>query len=155
MKNLLILCHFPQHFKSREYETSKILEVLKQVKINILLLDMIKQVLAYSKFLKDFCTIKMRIMLSKKAFLTKQVRAIIENKALMKYKNPGCVTISMQMRDTYVEKALLDLGARVNLLPYSIYKQLRLGKLKSTTTLSLDDRSIKDLENSRGCISMS
>ena len=94
-------------------------------------------------------------MLSKKAFLTKQVRAIIENKALMKYKNPGCVTISMQMRDTYVEKALLDLGARVNLLPYSIYKQLRLGKLKSTTTLSLADRSIKDLENSRGCISMS
>ena len=86
-------------------------------------------------------------MLSKKAFLTKQVRAIIENKALMKYKNPRWVTISMQIRDTYVEKALLDLGARVNLLPYSIYKQLRLRKFKSTTmTLSLADRSIKVLE---------
>ena len=43
-----------------------------------------------------------------------------------------------------MEKALLDLGASVNLLPYSVYKQLELGELKPTTiTLSLADRSIK------------
>ena len=43
-----------------------------------------------------------------------------------------------------MEKALLDLGASVNLLPYSMYKQLGLGELKPTTiTLSLTDRSIK------------
>ncbi|RVW61920.1 Retrovirus-related Pol polyprotein from transposon 297 [Vitis vinifera] len=43
-----------------------------------------------------------------------------------------------------VEKALLDLGASVNLLPYSVYKQLGLGELKPTTiTLSLADRSVK------------
>ena len=43
-----------------------------------------------------------------------------------------------------MEKALLDLGASVNLLPYSIYKQLGLGKLKPTSiTLSLEDRSVK------------
>ena len=41
-------------------------------------------------------------------------------------------------------KALLDLGASVNLLPYSVYKQLGLGELKPTSiTLSLIDRSIK------------
>ena len=62
----------------------------------------------------------------------------------MKYKDPGCPTISMQIGDTYVKKVLLDLGANVNLLPYSIYKQLGLGELKATTmTLSLVDRSIK------------
>ena len=45
---------------------------------------------------------------------------------------------------TCVEKALLDLGANVNLLPYSVYKQLGLGELKPTSiTLSLVDRSIK------------
>ena len=39
---------------------------------------------------------------------------------------------------------LLDLGASVNLLPYSMYKQLELGELKPTSiTLSLADRSIK------------
>ena len=43
-----------------------------------------------------------------------------------------------------MEKALLDLGASVNLLPYSMYKQLGLGELKPTSiTLSLADMSIK------------
>ena len=43
-----------------------------------------------------------------------------------------------------MEKALLDLGASVNLLPFSMYQQLGLGELKTTTvTLSLADRSIK------------
>ena len=43
-----------------------------------------------------------------------------------------------------MEKALLDLEASVNLLPYSMYMQLRLGELKPTSiTFSLVDRSIK------------
>ena len=43
-----------------------------------------------------------------------------------------------------VEKALLDLGASVNLLTYSVYKQLGLGELKPTSiTLSLIDRYLK------------
>ena len=50
----------------------------------------------------------------------------------------------MNIGGTCVEKALLDLGASVNLLPYSVYKQLGLGELKPTSiTLSLVDRSIK------------
>ena len=50
----------------------------------------------------------------------------------------------MNIEGTSVDKALLDLGASVNLLPYSVYKQLRLGELKPTTiTLSLADRSVK------------
>ncbi|RVW18341.1 Transposon Ty3-G Gag-Pol polyprotein [Vitis vinifera] len=41
-------------------------------------------------------------------------------------------------------ESLLDLGASVNLLPYSAYKQLGLGELKPTSiTLSLADRSVK------------
>ena len=39
-----------------------------------------------------------------------------------------------------MERALLDLGDSVNLLPYSIYKQLGLGELKvNTITLSLEN----------------
>ena len=50
----------------------------------------------------------------------------------------------MNIGGTCVEDILLDLGASVNLLPYSVYKQLGLGELKPTTiTLSLVDRSIK------------
>ena len=62
----------------------------------------------------------------------------------MKYKDPGCPTISVNIGGTCVEKALLDLGASVNLLPYSMYKQLGLGELKPTSiTFSPTDRSIK------------
>ena len=62
----------------------------------------------------------------------------------MKYKDPGYPTISVNIGGTCVEKALLYLGASVNLLPYSMYKQLGLGELKPTSiTLSLTDRSIK------------
>ena len=62
----------------------------------------------------------------------------------MKYKDPGCPIISVNVGGTCVEKALLDLGVSVNLLPYSMYKQLGLGELNPTSiTLSLADRSIK------------
>ena len=120
------------------------LELLRQVKVNIPLLDMIKQVPTYAKFLKDLCTVKIGLNVDKKAFLTEQLSAILQCKTLVKYKDSGCPTISVNIRGTYVEKALLDLGASVNLLPYSMYKQLGLGELKPTyITLSLTDRSIK------------
>ena len=118
--------------------------MLRQVKVNIPLLDMIKQVPTYAKFLKDLCKVKRGLNVDKKAFLTEQVSAIIQCKTPMKYKDPGCPTISVNIGGTCVKKALLDLGASVNMLPYSVYKQLGLGELKSTSiTLSLADRSIK------------
>ena len=100
------------------------LEVLRQVKVNIPLLDMIKQIPTYAKILKDLCTMKRGLNVEKKAFLTEQVSAIIQCKTPVKYKDPGCLTISVNIGGTCMEKALLDLGSSVNLLPYSMYKQL-------------------------------
>ena len=137
---------FPQVLRKKKNYVNQIemLEVLRQVKVNIPFLDMIKQVPTYAKFLKDLCTVKKGLNVNKKAFLTEQVRAIIECKTPVKYKDPGCPTISMNIGGISVEKALLDLGASVNLLPYSMYKQLGWGELKPTSlTLSLADRSIK------------
>ena len=130
--------------KKKVINQAEILEVLRQVKVNIPLLDMIKQVPTYAKILKDLCTVKRGINVDKNAFLTEQVSAIIQCKTPVKYKDPGCPTISVSIGGTCVEKALLDLGASVNLLPYSMYKQLGLGELKPTSiTLSLANRSIK------------
>ena len=137
---------FPQALRKRKNSVNqtKILEVLRQVKVNIPLLDMIKQVPTYAKFLKDLCTVKRSFNVNKKAFLTEQVRAIIECKTPVKNKDPGCPIISVNIGGTCVEMALLDLGASMNLLPFSMYQQLGPGELKPTTiTLSLADRSIK------------
>ena len=65
---------------------------------------------------------KRGLNVDKKAFLTEQVSAIIQCKTPVKYKDPGYPTISVNIWGTCVEKALLDLGASVNLLPYSVYK---------------------------------
>ena len=70
---------------------------------------------------------KRGLNVDKKAFLTEQVGVIIQCKTPVKYKDPGCPTISVHIRGTCVEKTLLDLGTSVNLLPYSMYKKLGLG----------------------------
>ena len=107
---------------------------------------MIKKVPTYAKFLKDLCIVKRGLNIEKKAFLTEQVGAIIENKILIKHKDLGCPTILVTIGETHIEKALLYVGASVNILPYSVYKQFGLGELKPTNiTLSLADRSIKKL----------
>ena len=137
---------FPQALRSKKKASQQagILEVLRQVKVNIPLLDIIKQVPAYAKFLKDLCTIKKGLGIEKKEFLTEQVSAIIQSKNPVKYKDPGSPTIPVNIGGTCIDKKLLDLGASVNLLPYSVYKELGLGELKPTNiNLSLADRSVK------------
>ena len=89
--------------------------------------EVLKQVPFYARFVKDLCTMKRELNINKKAFLTEQVSAIIQCKTPIKYKDSRCPTISVNVGDTYFEKALLDLGASVNLHPYTVYKQLGLG----------------------------
>ena len=123
--------------KKKAINQAEILAVLRQVKVNIPLLDMIKQVPTYAKFLKDLCIVKRGLNVDKKAFLIEQVSTIIQCKTPVKYKDPSCSTISVNIGGTCVEKAQLDLG-------YSMYMKLWLGELKPTSiTLSLAYRSIK------------
>jgi hypothetical protein len=121
-----------------------ILEVFKQVQINIPFLDAIQQIPLYAKFLKDLVIVKRKTNVPKKAFMTEQVSAILQCKLPLKYKDPGCPTITCMIGVSQIERALLDLGASVNLLPYSVYLQLGLRDLKPTSmTLQLADWSMK------------
>ena len=49
---------------------SKIYELFKQVKVNIPLLDAIKKIPSYAKFLKDLGTVKRKLGVNKDAFMT-------------------------------------------------------------------------------------
>ncbi|XP_059650698.1 uncharacterized protein LOC132296525 [Cornus florida] len=92
------------------------------------------------------CTQKRRSnsQVPKKVLLTKQVSSIIQHCTAPKFKDPGAPTISCTIGNHQVERALLDLGASVNLLPYSVYLQFGLGELKPTSIiLQLVDRSTK------------
>ena len=70
---------FPQALKAKKkaINQAEILEVMRQEKVNIPLLDMIKQVPNYAKNFKDLCTVKKGLNVNKKAFLTEQVSDII------------------------------------------------------------------------------
>ena len=96
------------------------------------------------KNLKDLCIVKRTMHVQNKAFLMEQASSIIQTRKAPKYKDPGCPTISIVIGATWIEHALVDLGASYNLLPYYVYQQLRLGELKPTNvTLQLVDRSTK------------
>ncbi|KAL5540114.1 hypothetical protein UlMin_044201 [Ulmus minor] len=66
----------------------EILEQLKQVRINIPFLHVIKQVPNYAKVIKDLCTLKRKHNVKKTAFLAEQASAVIDSKTLPKYKDP-------------------------------------------------------------------
>ncbi|GFS36375.1 hypothetical protein Acr_00g0045610 [Actinidia rufa] len=137
---------FPQRLRApkRPNNHAKIYKLFEQVKINIPLLNAIKQIPAYAKFLKVLCTVKCNLNVYDKAFLMEQASSIIQTKIVPKYKDPKCPTILIVIRDTKIEHALLDLGASVNLLPYSVYKKLGLAELKPTSvTFQLTNRSIR------------
>jgi hypothetical protein len=52
----------------KDNHNSEIFETFKHVRINIPLLDAIKQVPFYATFLKDLCTVKRKLNVKKKAF---------------------------------------------------------------------------------------
>ena len=123
---------------------SEIYELFKQVKVNIPLLDAIKQIPSYAKFLKDLCTVKRKLGVNKDAFMTEQSTSLIRNNLPPKYKDPRSPTISVVVGNSKLGHALVDLGASVNLLPYSVYVELGLGELEPTNiTLHLANRSVK------------
>ncbi|XP_058198357.1 uncharacterized protein LOC131313877 [Rhododendron vialii] len=136
----------PSPFRKKGAKQEDMIEVVKQVKINLPLLEAISQVSAYAKFLKDLCTQKRKSKTHepKEVRLTEQVSSILTRNTPIKRKDFGVPIISCVIGDHVIDRALLDLGASVNLLPYSVYEQLGLRELKPTlVTLQLADRSIK------------
>ena len=71
---------------------------------------------------------------------------VIQRTLPPKHKDPGVVTIPCSIGEVVVGKALIDLGASINLMPHSMCR--RLGELEivpTRRTLQLADRSITRL----------
>ncbi|KAJ0586747.1 putative nucleotidyltransferase, Ribonuclease H [Helianthus annuus] len=119
-------------------------EVFKQVKINIPLLDAIKQVPAYARYLKDMCTQKRQNKFPKKIDLTENVSVVLSGAIPPKLRDPGAPLIPIQVGDFKMSRALLDLGASVSILPGSLYDQYDFGPLqRADTTVVLADLTLK------------
>ena len=124
-----------------KYQT-EIQEIFNKCSLNIPLLEAIKQVPKYAKYLKDLCTVKRTLRVKKKCFLAQNITALVQNKPV-KCKDHGAPTIPCKIGNKNFGEALLDLGSSVNLLPYHIYQTLGIGELEPTAyTLQLVDRSV-------------
>nr|XP_011470217.1 PREDICTED: uncharacterized protein LOC105353148 [Fragaria vesca subsp. vesca] len=107
-------------------------------------LSKIMELFPYTKFLKDLCTNKRRFKDHEKVLLSEEVSAVIQRRLPPKLKDPGSFTIPCTIGDHHFERALMDLGASVNLMSYSLFLKLKLGDLQPTSmTLQFADRSIK------------
>ncbi|GJR27480.1 uncharacterized protein Tco_1103712 [Tanacetum coccineum] len=144
LDDIKILPPFPDRFsKSRKQEQEKkILETFCKVEVNIQLLDAIKQVPRYAKFLKELCTSKRKLKGNEKVLLGENVSDMIQKKLPIKCKDPSVFTIPCKMGNVEIERAMLDLGASINVMPRSIYEAMNVGKLKETgVIIQLADRS--------------
>ncbi|CAL9000990.1 unnamed protein product [Prunus brigantina] len=131
--------------KSKQDKSFKeIFDILSKVNVNLPLLDVIRNMPAYGKFFKELNTYKRKYGPNEKVMVSENVSAVLQRKLPPKLKDPGSFSINITIGDKLVEKAMLDLGASINLMPYSVYLQLGLGGLKATTiSLQLADRSVK------------
>ena len=105
--------------------------------------EVVTQMPLYAKILKDILSKKMKIAEDGIVNLTTTCSAVIKRGLPKKMKNPGSFTIPCTIGEFEFQKALCDLGASINLIPYSVTKKLSLGEITPTTvTLQMENRTL-------------
>ncbi|XP_012477520.1 uncharacterized protein LOC105793139 [Gossypium raimondii] len=108
----------------KEIEEKEILETFRKVEVNIPLLDAIKQIPHYAKFLKELCTRKRRLIGNERVNVGENVSAILQKKVPPKYKDQGPLKktgVIIQLADRlviYPEGLLEDVLVKVNELVF-------------------------------------
>src|SRR3954464_14412704 len=136
---------FPGRLKKQtdDIHYRKFLEMFRGLHINIPFADVLEQMPRYAKYLKEMITKKRKWAEHETVMLTEESSALLRKKLPPKLSDPGSFSISCMIGSLKFENALCDLGASVNILPYSLFKKLNIGEVKPTKiSLQLADRSI-------------
>nr|XP_043639333.1 uncharacterized protein LOC122610406 [Erigeron canadensis] len=118
---------FPQRLRQGKIKENfkKFVELIQNVNISVPLVDLLAGMPNYAKFLKDLISDRKKLQEDKTAVMSAEVSAIIKNEIPPKLDDPGNFLISCSF-GLELYKALADLGASINLMPYSVYKKLSL-----------------------------
>ncbi|XP_021624616.1 uncharacterized protein LOC110623899 [Manihot esculenta] len=136
---------FPERFAKpkKDKDEKELLETFCKVEVNIPLLDAIKRVSHYAKFLKDLCTNKRKLARHERIRVGENVSAVLQRKLPPKYKDQGIFAISYKIGNVGIHRAMCDLGTSINVMPLSTYNSLNASPLKKTgLILQLVDRSV-------------
>nr|XP_016445687.1 PREDICTED: uncharacterized protein LOC107770863 [Nicotiana tabacum] len=125
---------FPQRLQKVKDNVTykKFLDILKQMQINILLVDILQEVPKYAKYIKDIVANKMRLTEFETVALTKECSSRIQSKLPQKLKDPGLgeplpTTIILQLVDCslahpegVIEYVLVQVGSFIFLADFII-----------------------------------
>ncbi|XP_019266166.1 PREDICTED: uncharacterized protein LOC109243662 [Nicotiana attenuata] len=136
---------FPQKLyrEKLDEQFERLLDMLKQVNVNIPFTEVLSQMPDYAKFLKEILTKKRKIEETSVVKLTEHCSAILQNKLQQKCGDPGSFTIPRSLGTINFGKSLCDSGASINLMPLSIYRKLEkeIGEIRSAPiSLQLADQ---------------
>ncbi|XP_070028666.1 uncharacterized protein [Nicotiana sylvestris] len=140
------LIPFPQRLAKyqKEEQYKKFLEMLKQIHVNILLIDALKEMPGYAKMMKDLMFQKFDFQDLAIVTLTQTCSDVVTRPVVEKLSDSESFTIPYTIGNFAFVKSLCDLGASINLMPLAIYKRLGIGRSRRTSMLlQLVDRTVK------------
>ncbi|XP_047181809.1 uncharacterized protein LOC124848216 [Vigna umbellata] len=120
------------------------MKIFKKLEINIHFSEALQQMTSYVKFLEELLT-KKRKYIDEETIEVQGISSVIIQKLLPpKYKDLGSFTIPYTIGNISIGKALIDLGASINLMSLSMFEKIEGLELKRTRmTLPLVDKSLK------------
>ncbi|CAA0839516.1 Unknown protein, partial [Striga hermonthica] len=136
---------FPDRLRNEKQEKQfrDLFYMLSKVNVNLPLLDVIKNMPSYGKFFKDLVTKKRKFEDGEKVVVYEAASAM-QHDLPKKERDLGGFIIQIALGNGKVASGMLDLGAGINLMPFSIFQRLGLGDLRPTRMcLQLADRSIR------------
>ncbi|GKB11795.1 hypothetical protein Tco_0845718, partial [Tanacetum coccineum] len=125
---------YPQCLNKEKIEAryAKFFDMIKEVRIDVPLVDVLAGMPNYGKFLKDLVSNKSKMEQISAAFLTEECSAILQNKMLTKLGDLESFLIPCKLANSVEYLALADLGTSINLMSYSLYAALSGTTLKPT-----------------------
>ncbi|CAN6697998.1 unnamed protein product [Malus baccata var. baccata] len=109
---------------NKEEAEKDILETFRKVQVNIPLLDSIKQVPRYAKFLKELCTTRKRISSNEVVKVSENVSAVLQRKLPTKCKDPGSFTIPCVIGELKNDGVIIQLANHSNAYPKGVLEDV-------------------------------
>ncbi|GJS41143.1 reverse transcriptase domain-containing protein [Tanacetum coccineum] len=126
-------------------QIEKFYEIFRDLSFEISFTDALTLMPKFASTLKTLLGNKEKLSEMARTPLNENCSAVILNKLPKKLGDPGRFLIPCEFSGINTCNALADLGASINLMPYSVWKDLSLPELTPTCmTLELADRSITE-----------
>ncbi|GJV66463.1 reverse transcriptase domain-containing protein [Tanacetum coccineum] len=135
----------PEPNEKANDQIEKFYEIFRDLSFEISFTDALMLMPKFASTLKTLIGNKEKLSELARTPLNENCSAVILNKLPKKLGDPGRFLIPCEFTGITTCNALADLGASINLMPYSVWKSLSLPELTPTCmTLELADRSITE-----------